>query len=144
VAAVQISEALKILTGNLEKLHNSLMQFDVWQNEWRKIRLSQPNGDCQTCGKRNFGTLNAESSSFEAVLCGRNAVQIAPPAPTPIDLAYLAEKLKNIGTVKQNEYLLRLTLDEYELTVFRDARAIIRGTDDLSAARSLYAKFVGI
>src|SRR3954471_20264986 len=37
VAAVQVAEALKLLTGRVEKLHGSLMQFDVWQNEWRRI-----------------------------------------------------------------------------------------------------------
>jgi adenylyltransferase/sulfurtransferase len=32
---------------------------------------------------------------------------------------------------------------EHEITVFRDGRAIIKGTDDVTAARSLYAKFIG-
>ena len=76
-------------------------------------------------------------------MCGRNAVQISPSKPTNLDLPNLAEKLKNSGDVKQNEYLLRLTVGEYELTVFRDARAIVRGTDDVSIARSVYAKYVG-
>jgi molybdopterin-synthase adenylyltransferase len=143
VAAVQVVEALKVLTGKLDKLHNSLMQFDVWENEWRKIRLGKLAKDCPTCGLRKFETLAAESANVEAVLCGRNAVQISPPAPTQIDLPILAERLKNLGEIKLNEYLLRLTLPEYEITVFRDARAIIRGTDNVTAARSLYAKFVG-
>lgn len=143
VAAVQVVEALKILTGNFDKLHNSLMQFDVWQNEWRKIKLGVPQADCPTCGQRRFETLNAESSAFEAVLCGRNAVQIAPPAPTEIDLASLAKRLANISETKLNEYLLRFNVEEFEITVFKDARAIVRGTDDVSVARSLYSRFIG-
>ena len=144
VSAIQVSEALKILTGNLDRLHKSLIQIDVWQNDWRKIKLGKPNADCECCAKRNFEFLEAESIEFSAVLCGRNAVQIAPPKPTDLDLTQLAEKLKNLGEMKQNEYLLRLKLDSYELTVFRDGRAIIRGTDDAVIARSIYAKFVGI
>jgi adenylyltransferase/sulfurtransferase len=144
VAAVQVAEALKILTGNFAKLHRSLMQFDVWENEWRKIKLGKPNADCPACGLRKFDSLNAEAANFEAVLCGRNAVQIAPPSQTQIDLPSLAEKLKAVGAVKQNEYLVRLTTGEFEITIFRDARAIIGGTDDASVARSLYARFVGI
>src|SRR5690242_17832700 len=35
VSAVQVAEALKLLTGHFEDLHGSLMQFDVWRNEWR-------------------------------------------------------------------------------------------------------------
>lgn len=142
ISAIQTTEALKILTGNLDKLHRSLIQIDVWQNDWRKIKLGKPNKDCETCAKRNFEFLNAENAEFTAVLCGRDAVQIAPK-PTHINLSDLAEKLRTHGEIKLNEYLLRLTLDDYELTVFADARAIIRGTDDVSAARSIYAKYIG-
>ena len=144
VSAIQTTEALKILTGNLDKLHRSLIQIDVWQNDWRKIKLNKPNTDCECCAKHNFEFLDAEQSEFSAVLCGRNAVQIAPPKPSRIDLKTLAARLENSGEVKQNEYLLRLNVGEYELTVFTDARAIVRGTDDISAARSIYAKYIGV
>jgi len=143
ISAIQTTEALKILTGTRDKLHKSLIQIDVWQNDWRKIKLGKPNDDCECCAKCNFEFLDAEETEFSAVLCGRNAVQIAPPRAVKIDLANLAERLKNLGEVKQNEYLVRFTIEENELTVFSDARAIIRGTDDISVARSLYAKYVG-
>jgi len=143
ISAIQTTEALKILTGNRDKLHKSLMQIDVWNNDWRKIKLGKPNEDCETCARRNFEFLDAETGEFSAVLCGRNAVQIAPPKPVKIDLEKLAERLENLGEVKQNEYLVRFSTGENELTIFADARAIIRGTDDVSAARSLYAKYVG-
>ncbi len=144
ISAVQTTEAIKILTGNFDSLHKSLMQIDIWRNDWRKIKLGAPNADCQACTQKKFEFLDAESSEFSAVLCGRNAIQISPPKPTDLDLPALAEKLQNIAEVKQNEYLLRLTVGEFELTVFRDARAIIRGTDDVAAARSVYAKYVGV
>jgi molybdopterin/thiamine biosynthesis adenylyltransferase len=144
VSSVQVSEALKVLVGKTEKLHKSLMQFDVWQNDWRKIKLGAPNEDCKTCGKRIFEFLDGETADFSAVLCGRDAVQISPPNQAQIDLSSLAAKLENLGAVKQNEYLLRLNIEDYELTVFRDGRAIIRGTDDISQARSIYAKFIGV
>ncbi len=144
VSAIQVAEALKILTGNLDYLHKSLIQIDVWKNDWRKIKLGAPNRDCECCGKRNFEFLEAGAVEFSAVLCGRNAVQIAPPRTAQIDLPNLAEKLKNLGEIKLNEYLLRISIDDCELTVFRDGRAIIRGTDDISKARSIYAKYVGV
>lgn len=143
VVAVQTVEAIKILIGNIEKLHNSLMQFDVWQNDWRKIKLGAPNVDCPTCGKREFENLNAENTNFEAVLCGRDAVQIAAPSAASIDLKNLAAKLEKIGATRANEYLVRFDAGEFEITIFRDARAIVRGTDDVTVARSLYAKYVG-
>ncbi|MDQ3799941.1 MAG: ThiF family adenylyltransferase [Acidobacteriota bacterium] len=144
VSAIQTTEALKILTGNSELLHKSLIQIDVWQNDWRKIKLGKPHADCKACAERNFEFLEAENAEFSAVLCGRDAVQIQPPKTVELDLNSLKERLKNLGAVKQNEYLLRLTIDDFELTIFRDARAIIRGTDDVTTARSLYARFVGV
>jgi adenylyltransferase/sulfurtransferase len=143
VAAIQVSEALKLLTGREKRLHRSLMQFDVWQNEWRRIKLDQPREDCQTCRLEKFETLEADSSEFAAVLCGRDAVQISPPRTTQIDLQVLAAKLRSAGEVKVNPYLLRFRQGDYEMTVFTDARAIIRGVDDVMVARSLYAKYVG-
>ncbi len=144
ISAIQTTEALKILVGDFESLHKSLIQIDVWENQWRKIKLNEPNAECETCGKRNFEFLEAENTEFSAVLCGRDAVQIQPQNASQIDLQNLAEKLKNTGEIKLNEYLLRLNVDGFELTVFKDARAIIRGTDDVSTARVIYAKYIGV
>jgi molybdopterin-synthase adenylyltransferase len=143
VAAVQVSEALKLLTGNIDALHQSLMQFDVWLNEWRKINPGDPSPDCQTCARREFKTLSAVNNEFAAVLCGRNAVQISPTSPTQIDFGSLADRLRAAGEVKFNQYLLRFRTKEYELTVFKDARSIISGTDQIATARSVYAKYIG-
>jgi len=143
IASVQVTEALKLLTGKLDSLHNSLMQFDVWRNEWRKISIGDPLTDCRTCGLGEYESLNAEAREFAAVMCGRHAVQISPSASVQIDLAALSKKLESSGDVKANDYLLRFRTGEYELTVFQDARSIIRGTDDIATARSLYSKYVG-
>ena len=143
VAAVQITEAIKLLTGKHEALHRSLMQFDIWRNEWRKINPGAPASDCPTCALGRFDTLATEAGDFAAVLCGRNAVQISPGQATRLNLAELAKKLGTTGEVKFNDYLLRFRTGEFELTVFQDARSIIRGTDEISTARTLYAKYIG-
>lgn len=143
VAAVQVSEALKLLTGQTESLHRSLMQFDVWRNEWRRIALSEKSPDCATCVLHRFETLDAEEREFAAVLCGRHAVQVSPARPVQVDLSALSHKLQSVGEVKANDYLLRFRTSDYELTVFQDARSIIRGTDNIATARSLYAKYIG-
>lgn len=143
VAATQVAEALKILVGDFDSLHRSLMQFDIWANDRQRIKLAQPNPDCKTCGQKIFEFLDAEAQEFSALLCGRNAVQIAPPRPARLDLSLLAEKLRNVVEVKLNDYLIRFDAAEFEITVFLDGRAIVKGTDDISAARSLYAKYIG-
>ena len=143
VAAVQVAEALKLLTANENDLHNCLMQFDVWRNEWRRISALSPTSNCATCSRREFATLAPGSRDSAAVLCGRQAVQVSPGQPTQIDLASLAVRLAPAGEVKINDYLLRFRTGEFEMTIFPDARSIIRGTDDVTTARSLYARFVG-
>ncbi len=143
VSAVQVTEALKILTGNFAALHRSLMQIDIWQNDWRGIRLKEPREDCRTCRLKRFEFLDAGGQDFVTTLCGRDAVQVSPPGAVQLNLEELAGRLGKLGEVKQNEYLVRFTTGAYELTVFRDGRAIIRGTDDPAAARSIYARYVG-
>jgi adenylyltransferase/sulfurtransferase len=138
-----VAEALKLLTGRVESLHGRLMQFDVWRNEWRQIGAGGRVPDCPACGLRRFESLEAEAGDLTTVLCGRDAVQVSPRGTTTLDLNALAERLSGAGEVKANEYLVRLRAGAYELTVFRDARAIVRGTDDASVARSVYARYVG-
>lgn len=143
ISSIQVSEAIKILVGKTEKLHGSIVQVDTWENDWRKIKLGGPAEDCKTCVKRDFEFLDASNQEFSTTLCGRDAVQIQPPNADQIDLKKLSENLKNLGEIKLNEYLLRVRVDDYEITVFRDARAIIKGTDDPTVARTVYAKYIG-
>src|ERR1700738_4715528 len=86
VAAVQVTEALKLLTGHPESLHKSLMQFDVWRNEWRRIGADERAPDCPSCALGCFESLKAEDREFAAVLCGRDAVQVLPSHPVRVDL----------------------------------------------------------
>jgi adenylyltransferase/sulfurtransferase len=143
VAAVQVAEALKLLTGNVASLHGGLMQFDVWRNEWRRIGAGRRAPDCPACALGRFEALEVEAGDMATVLCGRDAVQVSPRGAASLDLEALAARLRAAGEVKANEYLVRLRAGGYELTVFRDARAIVRGTDDPAVARSVYARYVG-
>ena len=143
ISAVQVTETLKLLTGQIAELHKSLVMFDLWRNEWRKLADSGPEFDCRTCGLGQYETLEPTSSETAAVLCGRDAIQISPSQPTSINFQSLAEKLRPAGDVKFNEYLLRFKTGPFELTVFQDARSIVRGTDQIATARSLYAKYIG-
>ncbi|HJP90947.1 MAG TPA: ThiF family adenylyltransferase [Pyrinomonadaceae bacterium] len=142
VSAVQVTEALKLITGHVEDLHGSLIQFDVWRNEWRRIGAGSRRAACPTCALARYETLS-RTAEAAAVLCGRDAIQISPSQPTRVNFSSLAERLHRAGEVKFNEYLLRFKTGNFELTVFQDARSIIRGTDQVAVARSLYAKYIG-
>ena len=74
-------------------------------------------------------------------LCGRNAVQVAGAAP--LDLADLRARLAPLGEVRANEFAVRFAVGPYEMTIFADGRAIVKGASDTGVARSLYARYVG-
>jgi adenylyltransferase/sulfurtransferase len=90
----------ELLTGNENDLHGSLMQFDVWRNQWRSISVGEPAENCPACALGKFESLQPESAEFAAVLCGRHAVQVSPARPMRVDLNELSERLARAGEVK--------------------------------------------
>lgn len=145
IASMQASEAIKILSGNAKAVSRFLTVFELWDNRIRQIDVSKlrESVDCATCKRGEYDWLDGQRGSQTAVLCGRNAVQLSPPEPTELSLDAMAEKLAGIGRVTRNKYLLRLAVDDYLITLFPDGRAIVGGTDDIAAARTVYAKYVG-
>lgn len=145
IASIQAMEALKILSGHREAIQRTLLVFDLWENRVLPMKAAslRDNADCPTCGRGEFPWLSGQRGTHTAVLCGRNAVQLVQPGASSLSLEALAEKLAGVGRVTRNPFLLRLAVDDYLLTVFPDGRAIIGGTDDISTARSLYAKYIG-
>lgn len=140
-AAVQATEAFKILLGRELELHGALLAYDVWENRYQRV---QPKRDprCRACGARDFIYLSGAGPAH-TTLCGRNAVQISHGESRRLDLAALKTRLEQFGPVRANGYLLQCRLDSLELTVFPDGRAIIKGTEDPAVARGVYARYIG-
>jgi len=143
VASVAATEALKWLVGARDALADGLLHVDVWDLSWRSFRL-QRKDDCLCCGQRRFDYLETAAGSHATSLCGRNAVQITLTRPARLNLPELAARLRAAGAVTANPFLVKLEVDGYSLTVFPDGRAIIQGVTDEAAARSLYARYVGM
>jgi adenylyltransferase/sulfurtransferase len=140
-ASLQVTEALKLLTGQPELLRRSLISFNLWSGERSEIATGTPREDCEVCGRREFRALAGEGRPH-ITLCGRNAVQIHEHR-RPLDLAALGERLAPLGEVRANGLLLRFERPPYTLTVFPDGRALVQGTTDTGLARSLYARYLG-
>jgi molybdopterin-synthase adenylyltransferase len=141
-AAVQTAEALKILTGNEAALHGKLLACNLWKNQWQRV-TPRANPECPACGKRRFNYLEGDGLSRTTRLCGRDSVQIRQADGRAINLAELRERFAALGEVRANEYLVRWKLEPYEITVFADGRAIVKGTDDPAVARRIYAQYIG-
>jgi adenylyltransferase/sulfurtransferase len=141
IASIQAAEALKLLAGREEALSGKLVSCDVWAGKFQSIRVER-NPACRACGQRNFRYLDGKAQAHIS-MCGRDSVQIHDRGRR-IDLADLARRIAPAAAdVRRNEFLLRCTVAPYELTVFSDGRAIVKGTQDPAVARSLYSKFVG-
>jgi len=143
IASIAVTEGIKLLTGK-GRLNRGLIAVDVWDHTYEQFESAGLRPQCPSCGLGQFEYLNAESGSRTASLCGRNAVQISVPDAGPLDLAGTARRLEAAGEVSVNEYLLLLKVEGFEITLFPDARAIIKGTGDEALARTLYAKYVGM
>lgn len=142
IAGVEVCEALKLLTGS-GRPNQGLLSVEVWDLSFGLVDLSGPAPDCPTCGRGEYSFLRAETGTMAVSLCGRSGVQVAPRPATQLDLAALAERLRAVGQVTRNEFLLRFANEECDMTIFPDGRAILKGTTDPAKARTLYARYVG-
>lgn len=138
VASFQVADALRILgTG---EVHARITTMDVWGGVVRQVEGPERDPECPCCAGREFPYLT-ERVRQAVTFCGRNAVQVEGSGA--IDLAALAERLGPLGPVRANEFALRAQFSGYDVTVFADGRAIIKGASDTGIARSLYARYIG-
>lgn len=144
IAGFQAAEALKLAVGATTEINRGLLAVDVWNLRLDRIPIGEANPDCPACARREFAFLDRQAPSQTTQLCGRDAVQVLVHPPAHVELATLAERLSQVGTVAFNRFLLRLRTGPYELTVFPDGRAIVKGTTDPAEARSVYARYIGM
>lgn len=147
VAGFQALEAMKILAGRVDAVNRHLVNIDGWSGRITnlKVQRSYDEGNCPCCKQRRFEYLDGKMASSVTTLCGRDAVQINRGDPTKLDLAAIADRLRPgvDGEVRVNKFMLRCSVGKYDLTLFADGRAIVKGTADADKARTLYAKYIG-
>jgi molybdopterin/thiamine biosynthesis adenylyltransferase len=145
IASIQVTEALKILTGNSHCINRKLIFFDVWKSSWKQYEIANAKneGRCAVCQLGRFEFLEGKEGSTVTILCGRDSVQINQGGGNRLDFEQLAKRLRPLGLVQFNQFLLRFNLDHYEIAVFPDGRGIVKGTKDTNVARSLYARYIG-
>ncbi|MBV8847365.1 MAG: ThiF family adenylyltransferase [Bryobacterales bacterium] len=141
IASLQSGDALKMLAEGPDSVDPLLTTIDVWSGRIRQIAAPARDPDCPCCVRRELPYLDGRRRA-PISLCGRNAVQIHERS-RPLDLLELAGRLRPFASVRLNEFALRAVVDEYEITVFPDGRAIVRGTTDTGVARSIYARYIG-
>lgn len=142
VASYQVAQVLKILVG--VEPASTMLKVDVWDNRMKLVSLEGARDpDCPCCGALELRFLEGRERRRSVRLCGRNAVQVQPGEDSRMDLSQVARRLRPSGSVSLNDYMMKLEVNGYELALFRDGRAIIRGTEDETEARAIYARYIG-
>lgn len=139
------TEAIKILLGEAKpenEQDSRLVVYDTWNRSFDNI-IVRKNEKCECCDRGNFDYLNSEDREVITSLCGKNAIQITPANAKEINLRELASKLENLGSIKCADFILLFKIEKHEISVFRDGRAIIKGTNDKNVAKSIYARYIG-
>lgn len=143
IAALEVTEALKILSGRPELLHRRLLYVDVWRGTLERLDVTKGPQPCPACDEKRFEFLQGRRGTVVTSLCGRQTVQVSVRGTARPDFARLAERLSALGEVAYNEHMLRFRTGPHELVLFPDGRALISGTTEEGVARSLYARYFG-
>jgi molybdopterin/thiamine biosynthesis adenylyltransferase len=142
IASLEVVQAIKVLTDQVDPTP-PLIFVDVWANQWEMVSIRKGDGRCPACDEGRLDFLTARETGRVVELCGEGAFQITPSGDGRIPLDRLADRLRRVGEVFQNEYLLRFRAAPYEVTVFADGRALVKGAADEAEAKGVYAKYVG-
>ena len=145
VVSVQCTLAFQILTRAFHPGDGTtpLIQIDAWRHTLDRITVER-RPDCPCCVEGRLDFLDAGPPELITSLCGRDAVQITPSGRLEVPLEELGARLSPLGKVRCHPFMLTFSPGNEEISVFRDGRAIIRGTKDEVVARSLYARFIGL
>ncbi|MDO8577817.1 MAG: ThiF family adenylyltransferase [Dehalococcoidales bacterium] len=139
IGSLQATEALKILVN--AEVSRGLTMVDVWKGTFDLIK-TECHPDCPACyGRYDFleKTFKVQATS----LCGQTrAVQVVDASVTEISFSQLASRLRSYSSVSEDDHALRFRIDDYEITVFQDGRAIIKNTTNESLAKELYDQYV--
>jgi len=142
VSSQQITEVLKILLGKAET--GKVLFFNPWERIFDEIKVAKRD-DCPSCALSKFEYLSKEVKDAE--LCGRSSVHLSSRGP--VDIRSLYQRLTSLQDLqdelrlKLSAYALYIKGRDFEMILFPDGRAIVKGAD-LNRAKSLYARYVGI
>ena len=141
IASIEAASAIKVLVGKTESEGGRLVSYDVWTGRFQSVRVAR-DPECRACVHRDFRYLKGDAQPH-LTMCGRDSVQIHERR-RQLDLSALGKRIApTVAEVRENGFLLRFRVPPYEMTVFADGRAIIKGTRDTGVARSLYARYIG-
>ena len=140
-SALQVAQTLKLLVG--EEPVNRFFSFDLWRDFYTQAPISPQQTDpCPSCQQHVYEFLKGRAQPLLQELCGEESIQIWP-SEGAFDYSAVRRRLQNHGPLHETDYMLRLSVESCEITLFKDGRSIIRGASSAEHAKSLYANYIG-
>jgi molybdopterin-synthase adenylyltransferase len=147
VAGIQVSEAVKIITGKEPTLINKLLYVDLNELSFERIQMfRQP--ECPSCGtERKESKLTVNELIIEE-LCGRDRGKrtwtVTPTEPTPINLSTMVKNAESLGYEVKKRGNLGITAvnsGRTSISLLSSGAATIVGAKDEEDAVKIYKTF---
>ena len=146
IASLEVSEAIRILTGKQPRLVNKLLNFDLDELEFNEIRLSMVDC-CPVCGQNQSRSPMFLRHELVEEICGRKGKKVFVIVPENLDVnlpdlkSYLA---KNGFTIKAEGKLgLTFVLQDVKASVMKSGVTIIEGIKEKDDALKLFSELTG-
>jgi len=148
IGGIEVSEAVKIITGKKPSLVNRILHIDLENLDFTFTKTFKVD-ECPVCGSGKVLIFQKEELIVEE-LCGRNrgkrTFSITPTDTFQLDASKVSNIAKDGGFKVENLGDLGLSLRTSDLSVsfMKRGSAIIVGTKDEKDAVSLYKSLLGL
>jgi adenylyltransferase/sulfurtransferase len=146
IASIEVSEAIKILTGKQPRLANKLLNFDLEELEFNEINLSKVDS-CPVCGKKTSTSAMLLKHEMIEEICGRKGKKvfvIVPEKKIDVNLheskAILVKKGFNLKV--EGKLGLTSSLQDVKLSVLKSGITLIEGVKEKDEALKLFKELI--
>jgi len=147
IAGVEVSEAVKIITGKKPSLTEKLLHVDLENLDFEYIKTSKVD-ECSVCGSGEKQEIVKEELILEE-LCGRNRGKRTFSITPTYSVLLNADEITSIG--KENGYTVEnlgdlgisLRTNDISVSFMKRGSAVVVGAGDEKSAISLYKILLG-
>jgi adenylyltransferase/sulfurtransferase len=148
VAGIQVSEAVKIITGQQPALFNKLLYIDLSELAFDKVQMFKQD-ECPSCGTVRKETNLVASELIIEELCGRDRGKrtwtVTPAEPAPVNLVGIARNAESLGYQVTSRGSLGITAvgsERMSVSFLSSGSATIVGAKDDEDAIKIYKTFL--
>ena len=147
VGGIEVSEAVKIITGKEPSLKNKVLHVDLENLIFNFTKVSRVE-ECSVCGSGKQQEKIKEELILEE-LCGRNkgkrTFSITPTYPVELDVDAITFTAKERGFIVENLGDLGLSMRTNDLSIsfMKRGSAVLVGAKDEDEATALYNEILG-